>query len=52
MIEVLHLFESNLIIKMNVKVRCNTEYGDFELEDGTTVILSKDSTVCLTSILI
>jgi len=29
--------------RLYIQVRCNTEYGDYELEDGTTVLLSKDS---------
>ena len=32
--------------KIYSKVRCNTEYGDLELDDGTSVLLSKDSMVC------
>jgi len=29
--------------RLYIQVRCNTEYGDFELDDGTSVVLSKDS---------
>ncbi|CAG2170478.1 unnamed protein product [Oppiella nova] len=31
--------------RLYIQVRCNTEYGDFELDDGTSVVLSKDSMV-------
>lgn len=31
--------------RLYVQVRCLTEYGEYPLGDGTSVILSKDSTV-------
>ncbi|RWS13439.1 DNA replication complex GINS protein PSF1-like protein [Dinothrombium tinctorium] len=30
--------------RLYVQVRCLLDYGDYELEDGTTAVLSKDST--------
>ncbi|CAG2099986.1 unnamed protein product [Medioppia subpectinata] len=29
--------------RLYIQVRCNTEYGDLELDDGTSVVLTKDS---------
>lgn len=31
--------------RLYVQVRCLKEYGEFKLDDGTSIILSKDSTV-------
>jgi GINS complex subunit 1 len=30
--------------RLYIQVRCLTDYGDYQLEDGTSVVLSKDST--------
>ena len=36
--------------RLYVQVRCLKEYGEFPLDDGTSVILSKDSTVSINMI--